>query len=128
MRRETLNVVFLPAEEKKLRLDSVQPDVLVITQEDAIVRVAQSLGPARAALIPVIDASGKCHPWADVHISELSEATLNSALLACADLCLRVRSLPEDYLSSQDPRLWLLLRLVTRARAGSAADTILSCP
>jgi hypothetical protein len=100
-----------------------RPDAIVLTDLNSAQLIAGRLPAGLAAILPVVDASrrqshgGRANRQrADLHIAAPSRAGFGDALEMLVPIIERVRSLPATVLSSDDPRLMLLARLVVRDR------------
>ncbi len=96
------------------------PDAVILTEPDADHAISAWMSAATAAVVPIIDATGRRREGADVTVATLSGMGLAEALEAAKPLTVRMKQLPEAYHRTRDPKHMLLARLAVRDRAMTA--------
>ena len=109
-----LRVLILPSCSAR---QALPPDAIILTCESGWSEIGTYMSPARAAVVPVVDASGGTIEWADAQAADLEAPTLARALVRLEAMFAAVNGLPCNYFETGDPRRWLLARLATRERA-----------
>lgn len=97
------------------------PDAVLITQAGASAAMAMWMSAATAAVVPVIDATGKLGARADASIDGLTPHSIAAAFAKVEPVSVRVKSLPDAYHRTRDARQMLLARLATRERGATAS-------
>ncbi len=96
------------------------PDAVILTEPDADHAISAWMSAATAAVVPIIDATGRRREGADITVATLSGMGLAEALEAAKPLTARMKQLPDAYHRTRDPRHMLLARLAVRDRAMAA--------
>jgi Thaumarchaeal output domain 1 len=100
--------------QQKVRGDV--PDVVILTDPSAVNLISSWMSAAAAAVVPVIDASGRSNLRADASMSAVTETAIDRILSELAPMTQRMRELPESYFETRDARSMLLARLAVRER------------
>jgi|GEM_PF-2034892 len=98
------------------------PDILLLTEPNASALLMRRLGRAEAAIVPVIDATGRGRGTndqrrADTTVARPSPKAIEEAVEMLQPTVQRLRALPRWTMETEDPRLMLLARLFVRDRA-----------
>ena len=98
------------------------PDIVILTEPNAVTLLTRRLGRGGAAIVPIVDATGggagtKDRRRADTAIERLSRATIDEAIALLHPAVRRLRDLPREAIETTDPRQMLLSRLFVRDRA-----------
>jgi hypothetical protein len=91
-----------------------------LTEPGADAAISAWMSAATAAVVPIIDATGKNRDRADMTLATLSGLGLAEAMEMLKPLTTRMRQLPESYHRTRDPKQMLLARLAVRDRAMTA--------
>lgn len=92
------------------------PDAVILTEPSAVNLIGSWMSAAAAAVVPVIDASGRAGARADATLSALTQGGIDRALSELAPVTQRMRELPDSYFESRDARAMLIARLAVRER------------
>jgi len=98
------------------------PDILLLTESNASALLTRRFGRAGAAILPVIDATGRgrgTHDQrrADATVARPSPKAIEEAVEMLQPTVQRLRALPHRTMETEDLRLMLLARLFVRNRA-----------
>jgi hypothetical protein len=96
------------------------PDAVILTEPDAVAAISAWMSAATAAVVPIIDVTGKNKDRADIALGTMSGLGVAEAMEMAKPLALRMRQLPEAYHRTRDPKQMLLARLAVRDRAMTA--------
>jgi hypothetical protein len=101
--------------------DDGNPDVVALTEVNAAVLVPSRLRPALAAILPIVDVSGRIERRSQFRRADFIPGASGRNSLADAAKMLhpiiqRVHGLPSSTLETTDPRIILLARLHVRER------------
>ncbi len=97
------------------------PDAIILTEPDADAAISAWMSAATAAVVPIIDATGKNKDRADISIGTMSGLGIAEAMEMAKPLTARMRQLPEAYHRTRDPKHMLLARLAVRDRGMQAS-------
>ncbi len=114
LRAEQLPDGIVPVKER-----GEVPDAVVLTDASGAHLITSWMSAAAAAVVPVIDATGRQRARADATLSTLTASGLDQALSETEPIRARMRDLPEGYFRSRDARSFLMARLATRDRAAA---------
>ncbi len=81
------------------------PDAVILTEPDADHAISAWMSAATAAVVPIIDATGRRREGADVTVATMSGMGLAEALEATKPLTARMKQLPESYHRTRDPSI-----------------------
>ncbi|MGL5139673.1 MAG: hypothetical protein ACRC7G_18085, partial [Beijerinckiaceae bacterium] len=90
------------------------PDAVVLTEEGADAAISAWMSAATAAVVPVIDATGKRRDRADAVVQRLTGLTIMDALEQVKPITARVKLLPDAYHRTRDTNQMLLARVAVR--------------
>lgn len=107
---------YLPEGVRQQTERGKTPDVVVLTDPSGLNLLTSWMSAAAAAVVPIIDASGRAQHRADASLSALSGRGLSETLRGMEPLIDRVKSLPESYFRTRDGRAMLMARLAVRER------------
>ena len=96
------------------------PDILLLTEANASALLMHRFGRASAAILPVIDATGRgrgTHDQRRADATVASPRAIKEAVEMLRPTVQRLRALPRWAMETEDPRLMLLARLFVRDRA-----------
>jgi Thaumarchaeal output domain 1 len=96
------------------------PDAIILTEPDADSAISAWMSAATAAVVPIIDVTGRNKARADISIGTMSGLGIAEAMEMAKPLTARMRQLPEAYHRTRDPKHMLLARLAVRERAMQA--------
>jgi hypothetical protein len=108
---------LLPEGVRQQRERGQTPDVVVLTDPSGANLLTSWMSAAAAAVVPVVDASGRARHRADATLSAITGRGLAETLKAVEPLMDRVKQLPEAYFRTRDARAMLTARLAVRERA-----------
>jgi hypothetical protein len=97
------------------------PDAIILTEPDADSAISAWMSAATAAVVPIIDVTGRNKARADISIGTMSGLGIAEAMEMAKPLTARMRQLPEAYHRTRDPKHMLLARLAVRDRAMHAS-------
>lgn len=112
-----LSSEILPEGVRQQRERGQTPDVVVLTDPSGINLLTSWMSAAAAAVVPVIDASGRAMHRADASMSAMTGRGLAETLRELEPMMDRVKSLPEAFFKTRDARAMLMTRLAVRERA-----------
>jgi hypothetical protein len=95
------------------------PDLVVLTDPSGINLLTSWMSAAAAAVVPIIDASGRAGHRADATLSALTGRGLAETMRELEPVIERVKSLPDAYFRTKDGRAMLMARLAVRERTMS---------
>jgi hypothetical protein len=107
---------LLPEGVRQQRQRGQKPDLVVLTDPSGANLITSWMSAAAAAVVPVIDASGRARHRADATLSAVTGRGLAETIREIEPLVTRMQSLPESYFSTRDPRAMLMARLAVRER------------
>ena len=107
---------LLPEGVRQQRERGQTPDVIVLTDPSGINLINSWMSAAAAAVVPIIDASGRARHRADATMSALTGRGLAETIRELEPVMDRVKQLPESYFKTRDARSMLLARLAVRER------------
>jgi Thaumarchaeal output domain 1 len=96
------------------------PDVVILTEPGADAAISAWMSAATAAVVPIVDATGRNSERADMAIGTMSGLGIAEAMEMAKPLISRMRELPESYHRTRDPKNMLLARLAVRDRGMQA--------
>lgn len=108
---------YLPEGVRQQRERGQTPDLVVLTDPSGINLLTSWMSAAAAAVVPIIDASGRAGHRADAALSALTGRGLSETMRELEPLIDRVKALPEAYFRTRDGRAMLMARLAVRERA-----------
>jgi hypothetical protein len=91
------------------------PDAIVLTEEGGDAAISAWMSAATAAVVPIIDATGKRRDRADAVVERLTGLTIMDALEQVKPITARVKLLPDAYHRSRDANHMLLARVAVRS-------------
>ncbi len=111
-----LSEELLPEGVRQQRERGQTPDLVVLTDPSGANLITSWMSAAAAAVVPVVDASGRAAHRADAAVSTLNGRGLAETIRAVEPMMERVRQLPESYFRTRDARAMLMARLAVRER------------
>lgn len=108
---------FLPVGTQPMRHPGRVPDAVLLLDPDCAKDVGEWLSAATAAVVPVIDLSGRAPGSGDLDLPSRDPRLIADGLRRLAPLTERVKQLPARYFATGEPRAMLLARLGVRERA-----------
>ncbi|MGL4243677.1 MAG: hypothetical protein ACRCTI_21390, partial [Beijerinckiaceae bacterium] len=96
------------------------PDAIILTEPDGDAAISAWMSAATAAVVPIIDATGRNRDRSDLTIGTLSGLGIAEAMEMVKPMTARMRQLPEAYHRTRDPKQMLLARLAVRDRGMTA--------
>jgi Thaumarchaeal output domain 1 len=112
-----LSAEILPEGVRQQRERGQTPDVVVLTDPSGINLLTSWMSAAAAAVVPIIDASGRAMHRADATLSAVTGRGLAETIRELEPMMDRVKALPESYFRTKDGRTMLMARLAVRERA-----------
>lgn len=97
------------------------PDAVILLEPAADSTITAWMSTAAAAVVPIVDATGRHEGRCDASIATASALGVADALERVAPLTARMRQLPDGFFRTRDERHMLLARLAVRDRALTAA-------
>lgn len=107
---------MLPEGIRQQRERGQTPDVIILTDPSGVNLINSWMSAAAAAVVPIIDASGRARHRADATMSALTGRGLAETIRELEPVMDRVKQLPESYFKTRDARSMLLARLAVRER------------
>ncbi|MGL4324452.1 MAG: hypothetical protein ACRCTD_10475, partial [Beijerinckiaceae bacterium] len=107
---------MLPTDVAQIAHRGEVPDAIILTDPSGANLITAWMSAAAAAVVPVIDASGRGHHRADVMMSASTPHEIERAIAKVQSLTERMRALPDSYFRTLDPRSMVLARLAVRER------------
>jgi hypothetical protein len=107
---------LLPEGVRQQRERGLTPDLVVLTDPSGANLITSWMSAAAAAVVPVIDASGRAKHRADAAVSALTGRGLAETIRAVEPMVERMKQLPDAYFRTQDARAMLMARLAVRER------------
>jgi Thaumarchaeal output domain 1 len=114
-----LSAELLPEGVRQQKERGQTPDIVVLTDPSGINLLTSWMPAAAAAVVPIIDASGRAGQRADASLSALTGRGLAETIKELEPVMDRVKSLPESYFRTRDARAMLMARLAVRERGMS---------
>jgi hypothetical protein len=111
-----LSAEILPEGVRQQKERGQTPDIVVLTDPSGINLLTSWMPAAAAAVVPIIDASGRAMHRADASLSALTGRGLAETIRELEPVMDRVKSLPEAYFRTRDGRAMLMARLAVRER------------
>lgn len=111
-----LSEELLPEGVRQQRERGQTPDLVVLTDPSGMNLINSWMSAAAAAVVPIIDASGRARHRADATMSALTGRGLAETIREIEPMMDRVRQLPESYFKTRDGRTMLMARLAVRER------------
>jgi hypothetical protein len=96
------------------------PDAVILTEANGDAAISAWMSAATAAVVPIVDASGRNEDRADISLRTLSGLGIQEAIELTKPMTMRMRQLPEAYHRTRDPKQMLLARLAVRERSMGA--------
>jgi hypothetical protein len=107
---------LLPEGVRQQRERGATPDLVVLTDPSGANLITSWMSAAAAAVVPVIDATGRAGHRADAQASALTGRGLAETIRAIEPMMERMKQLPESYFRTRDARAMLMARLAVRER------------
>jgi Thaumarchaeal output domain 1 len=112
-----LSSEILPEGVRQQRERGQTPDIVVLTDPSGINLLTSWMSAAAAAVVPIIDASGRAGHRSDASLSAMTGRGLSETIRELEPMMDRVKQLPEAYFRTKDGRAMLMARLAVRERA-----------
>ncbi|MGL4973790.1 MAG: hypothetical protein ACRC56_00740, partial [Bosea sp. (in: a-proteobacteria)] len=108
---------LLPEGVRQQRERGQTPDLVVLTDPSGINLLTSWMSAAAAAVVPIIDATGRAMHRADASLSVMTGRGLAETIRELEPMIDRVKELPEAYFRTKDGRAMLMARRAVRERA-----------